>query len=1828
MVAESVFSKFFRIFMAVVMVVTLQVQVPRTALADEGTSTGTAGSPGLTLGDPGSTGGSEGGDSGNTGGDTGSGNTGGDTGSGATGGEQTSTSVAKIVTAAGETTYYDTLQDAFNAATSGDTVQPLANIELSNILTVYDKSEVMLDLAGKTIEIFESPGTSSAIAININKGGKLTLTDSSETAESAGTGAIVNETGDLCAGVAVAEGGELTMQAGTIRGNGRGIWIGGSQYGSGLATIEGGTIEVNGTGVDISHYGKVVIAGGTINAQDTGVHAEEYANTTITGGTINAQGTGVYIAGYGNATITDGSINAQGTGVYTAGYGNATIDGGFISGTTASVGKEDANGTFAINGGKFNDKSGNADNFTRPTGQLLIDEDVDGWYELGMAIAKREVDGQDVIYSSLKNAIEAVSSTGETIMMIANSDEGVFTVDRSDIKNITIDLAGKTVTASTITMKSAISIKDSSDPSTGTIEFAEGVEGAGFQLVDGGAVQFDSGTIHATDRSVADIAANSAFGNTVFGVGSGSAKVQSDSATEPAFKVGGGTLMVAGEGSVTAVGDAVVAEGNGYVGTMATTSGALSITSTSGTAIVVKGGSAAIYGGTIQGVTGGIHATGGKVNIEEGTIIATDGDSVATADGVEEFTIENFDTTFKPAFSDAAGNAEGFTRQDGMYLLKGADDLYRLGNAAAMNADTNECYTTLADAIAAADASQTIKAVADSTETQTIQVAKELTLDLAGHKINADMADPVLSVSAPLTLTDTSATDDNPVGDGSITNSNAGGSGIDVRDSNGALDMQAGSVSGGLYGIEASSVNGATINGGQVHGDKYGIYDQSKIVVNDGTITGGEVAAFSNANTITINDGTIGDVENTSAASVGASDSGKIEINGGRFSDDIGNSDAAKYVLPDGKTLMTEGDGWYTLSTEVASVTKEYTGAITYYSSLGSALAAAEKGDTVTLLEDTSADTLTFNTRRVTFDLAGKTLTTTGQISVTANTTITDSSTEATGRIECAVPIDVSHGCVATLTGGTLYAENSGVLDVNGTGGDAGFTIEGGTIESASSTDAAIVHRSSNGTLTVNGGQITGAGIAIDAQDGTLTVEGGTVTGGTIGIKASGYSITTIDGSTVVRAGEGGTSVVFNPGWQNSRFTINGGAFSDSAGNADVFERKGGQFLVRDASDGLFRLGDPVAKNIKTNQSFGTVAEAVNALSGTSGTNVIIQLLKDANQGPDVLELNGKSFTLDLNGHKLSGSSDNLVRLENGSALTVVDSSPAESGAVQTSGSYAFIVESNSAITVKGGSISGTESAIHLGTTSAATIEDGVITGGSEALSAEGEAVFTITSGYYSDNGANAGAPNYVLPEAQRLMRVGGDGTYKDYYELKNVVAKRTVGDKDVFYVDLQEAVNEAEAGETVIVVADISLAQRVDVGKNLVIDLGGKTIKPQSTAANGSAFNIQSGTVEIRGGTLDGTEVVEVETATTENAVAIKDGICLVTVRDGATLNLNDDNLTMVVDSRNGSCVYPFAGGYVNIAGGTYKNLTTEDYQYNADFHGMTINQANVADQLVNITGGTFYGQDPRDGDDSGSCTNFVDPEFASVFTGRTSYPDGQTVYEIAPTKPVIVELGAEHAEIANVVIASMDDEGYTATADGSKLTVRYPVIEYDVSDWGNPHVRDATVADAQSAMRFPILSALQDTDVKHAGKAYGGIGQKQDGYASWDEVIAELRDDEGTSPKLVDLAEAPTLYALWAEPISQVDLTVEPLVGGNVVTGEEIEGDSDSYKQDPQPIISVLTDHVYIDFDEDSESKEELAYWFTDDEGYSGEILNDTVEAGQTYIADFSVVPEFGYL
>jgi len=210
------------------------------------------------------------------------------------------------------------------------------------------------------------------------------------------------------------------------------------------------------------------------------------------------------------------------------------------------------------------------------------------------------------------------------------------------------------------------------------------------------------------------------------------------------------------------------------------------------------------------------------------------------------------------------------------------------------------------------------------------------------------------------------------------------------------------------------------------------------------------------------------------------------------------------------------------------------------YPTLADAVAAAEAGDTIILIDDATLTekvvvpagkeiTLDLNGKTVDFDPAEWERATDGDalivVSYGADLTITDSSAEQTGIIDAsadendvyaAVKMtdlgdDASNGNAAlTVDGGTLKGSYYGICG-NGNRNGTDITINDGTV-----TGEVAIFNPQDGTVTVNGGTVEGTDTGIEMRSGELVITDGTVKGGT-GSSASGPngSGTTVQGAAV-----------------------------------------------------------------------------------------------------------------------------------------------------------------------------------------------------------------------------------------------------------------------------------------------------------------------------------------------------------------------------------------------------------------------------------------------------------------------------------------------------------------------------------------------------------------------------------------------------------------------------------------------------------------------------------------------------------------------------------------
>ena len=515
--------------------------------------------------------------------------------------------------------------------------------------------------------------------------------------------------------------------------------------------------------------------------------------------------------------------------------------------------------------------------------------------------------GVSVNFATLSEAVKAAQA-GETVTLLADI---TLASKQSISKELTLDLNGKTLTGTayqTLSLGSGanVTIQDSSAEKTGKV--ANGYKGSADPYTicldgyDAAALTLVSGTVEAnplkTDlQSVAINTNNKKDGPYAINIRGGKVFVPESSTN--------GRAIVAGKNvTLTVEGGEIVGGLHGvdvYGGsTTAITGGSISarVVDTG----VIKAayglrakGKASVTIGAADGTADGVSVAGIKmddngykldvpaVTVNSGTIAGpvysiTPGTIVFNVQATSEDVLRFADDTaakFLPSNLELrAKDIDGKT----MYYVA-AKPVAAIGAIG---------YETLEAALAAAKDGETVKLLADVTESVTIAADRTLTLDLNGKTLSAGKASEALTVTGHLTIDDTSAAKSGRVvGDGRyavyMNNRTAH---VGEAAVGGSLTLNAGSLEGATHGVYILANQAAfTMNGGKVSATK----EESIRVNNDYhaktiSLLGGEVGnvflgSISSTELTTL---TVGKADQTDPAAVKVGKIG-LQYNRGQF---------------------------------------------------------------------------------------------------------------------------------------------------------------------------------------------------------------------------------------------------------------------------------------------------------------------------------------------------------------------------------------------------------------------------------------------------------------------------------------------------------------------------------------------------------------------------------------------------------------------------------------------------------------------------------------------------------------------------------------------------------------------------------------------------------------------------------------------------------------------------------------------------------------------------------------------------------------------------------
>lgn len=382
-----------------------------------------------------------------------------------------------------------------------------------------------------------------------------------------------------------------------------------------------------------------------------------------------------------------------------------------------------------------------------------------------------------------------------------------------------------------------------------------------------------------------------------------------------------------------------------------------------------------------------------------------------------------------------------------------------------------------------------------------------------------------------------------------------------------------------------------------------------------------------------------------------------VAVSGGTFSSAVSADLCAEGFAP-----VANADGTYSVGVPVAQIGG------TVFTSLQSAIDAAQDGETVTLLTDATEDATIAAGKNITLDLGGKTLTNTNAGKAT---------------------LTIAKGATATVKNGSI-AGGKGYYTIDNYGT---ATLED-VMATAGNTDSSMIRN--DGALTIDSGSYSGGlNVVKSEEDSTLTINGGKFE---LSYATNGYTgVVFAYGNTTIAGGEFIQSLTTTGRWNHPQVIatgvveghtaitrVTGGHFVNKIsrenifrgigkGTSDNFEVSGGTFnksisedycadgfIPTKNADGTYGVKEGHYVAQVGSKKYETLADAIRL--ATKGKT--IQLLTDATENITIAST--KQITLDLNGYALNGGTGTAkATILNEGIVTITDTSAGKTGTIK-----------------------------------------------------------------------------------------------------------------------------------------------------------------------------------------------------------------------------------------------------------------------------------------------------------------------------------------------------------------------------------------------------------------------------------------------------------------------------------------------------------------------------------------------------------------------------------
>lgn len=874
-------------------------------------------------------------------------------------------------------------------------------------------------------------------------------------------------------------------------------------------------------------------------------------------------------------------------------------------------------------------------------------------------------------------------------------------------------------------------------------------------------------------------------------------------------------------------------------------------------------------------------------------------------------------------------------------------------------------YDSLQAAIDAASRNATVTMLADTRENVTIST-NYLTLDLNGHTLNGGTVagQPALTVQSRVTVKDSSEEQTGTI----MREDTAENSGVS---SHYVIDIQ----DGWLFFESGSVTNNSdlTISGGTVNGNVLSVnYGSAEGKVAKVSITGGTVNGALDTRSY--------DPSTNELTSIDDATKATIAVTGGTFS-----SDPTKYVVED-SAINKNDDGTF----GVAKAYLAKVGDTSYYTMDEAFKAQTASSEAIVLLRDYTTGS-TFNSGSInrTVDLNGHTWTCTGTDANSAAFEINNPNATLTVKNGKVVSSQLV-GLIPSAMGGTIKYDNSSLvfdgvemttnarsgIETNGNNTNDTVTLRNSTLNVPNGFG---IYFPSSGTLTIDNSVINAKTMGVQVCSGSLNISGA---GTAITVSGDGIDKTINDGaiedgaaiSIVNRAGYKGLSNIEVKGgtftakdgnaavkaynWenltesgftQNDKVSVSGGTFSSAVDKSLCADG----YIPTQNADGTYgvKVGQYVAE-------VGTTKyETLQAAIAAAQDGQTVTLLADVEQNTQ-LAIN-KSITLGLNGKTIKNTVDiwgdtanAILSITNGAKVTITGN-----GTIDAKENDCYTINvAKGDLTIENGTFYGNVSVVQVeeGTLSVkgGTFDlhqkwegsskylfnciDSEFTSGNAKVAISGGTFVGFDPNVSPEQKVDGKTPSFAAPGVGITKNENGSFTAVDGMTAQ-ILDKD--GNSVKAYNTLAEAVAAAEDGQTVRLLADVTLDAQIATGKAITIDGQSKyTIKTvkKLASADGKAgifYRTQSakGTLTFLNVTLDGGGV---------SKIFLNEGGAGETVFDGVT------------STNGGGIVY---GSGIHISGGG-SHATIRNSTLTGSTGTMELNNANYYAANDLWVGGNVY--------------------------------------------------------------------------------------------------------------------------------------------------------------------------------------------------------------------------------------------------------------------------------